>query len=245
MCGNAHQVWPRRSISPACPPLVNPPTQPLHHPVSRIPAGAASVEAEDWDTGAAVTLALDPEKTAVENAEALYKQVGSCCCMESMRLLAPPLAVCGRLRGHSCLHASPSNQSMLPCTALPCPPRTPVLPPPTSPTGPQAAACGGAGGSPAGGGTWRAGLPVRGGADAAAAGGRLAPGSAAGGAGAARGLCGLTARILVGVGRCCRLGLPVGGDTRVQAPSPLPGSPHLWPSPTPLRHSPTWLPAST
>ncbi|PRW59758.1 ferrous iron transporter A [Chlorella sorokiniana] len=42
--------------------------------VYRIPAGAASVEVEDWDTGAAVTLALDPEKTAVENAEALYKQ---------------------------------------------------------------------------------------------------------------------------------------------------------------------------
>lgn len=34
------------------------------------------MEVEDWDTGAAVTLALDPEKTAVENAEALYKQVG-------------------------------------------------------------------------------------------------------------------------------------------------------------------------
>ena len=40
----------------------------------RIPAKAASVEVEDWDTGEPLRLALDPGKTAVENAEALYKQ---------------------------------------------------------------------------------------------------------------------------------------------------------------------------
>ena len=44
-------------------------------PVCRIPAGAASVEVEDWDSGALLTLALDPQKTAVEFAEGIYKQV--------------------------------------------------------------------------------------------------------------------------------------------------------------------------
>ena len=32
------------------------------------------MEAEDWDTGAQVTLPLDPLKTPIEAAEALYKQ---------------------------------------------------------------------------------------------------------------------------------------------------------------------------
>jgi hypothetical protein len=39
----------------------------------RIEAGAASLEAEDWDTGEAVTIPLDPAQTAVEHAEGLYK----------------------------------------------------------------------------------------------------------------------------------------------------------------------------
>ncbi|GBF97380.1 hypothetical protein Rsub_11027 [Raphidocelis subcapitata] len=42
--------------------------------VYRIEEGASSLEAEDWDTGAAVSIPLDPAKTAVEQAEALYKR---------------------------------------------------------------------------------------------------------------------------------------------------------------------------
>ena len=39
-----------------------------------IPAGAASVTVEDWDTGAPLTLALDPLQPPVATAEALYKK---------------------------------------------------------------------------------------------------------------------------------------------------------------------------
>ncbi|KAL4458209.1 hypothetical protein ABPG75_013074 [Micractinium tetrahymenae] len=42
--------------------------------VYRIQPKAASVQVEDWDTGEAVTIQLDPEKSAVEFAEGLYKQ---------------------------------------------------------------------------------------------------------------------------------------------------------------------------
>ncbi|KAI3435649.1 hypothetical protein D9Q98_001707 [Chlorella vulgaris] len=42
--------------------------------VYRISPGAAWVEVEDWDSGELVRLPLDPRKTAVEAAEALYKQ---------------------------------------------------------------------------------------------------------------------------------------------------------------------------
>lgn len=42
--------------------------------VYRIPGGACSLEAEDWDTGAAVSIQLDPTKSAVEQAEALYRR---------------------------------------------------------------------------------------------------------------------------------------------------------------------------
>lgn len=50
------------------------PPAPLRRPCS-IPPGAPSVEVEDWDSGLPVKLSLDATKTAVENAEALYKQV--------------------------------------------------------------------------------------------------------------------------------------------------------------------------
>ncbi|KAL4435060.1 hypothetical protein ABPG77_003885 [Micractinium sp. CCAP 211/92] len=42
--------------------------------VYRIEPKAASVEVEDWDSGELVTIQLDPEKSAVEFAEGLYKQ---------------------------------------------------------------------------------------------------------------------------------------------------------------------------
>lgn len=42
---------------------------------ARIEPKAASVEVEDWDSGELVTIQLDPEKSAVEFAEGLYKQV--------------------------------------------------------------------------------------------------------------------------------------------------------------------------
>jgi predicted ribosome quality control (RQC) complex YloA/Tae2 family protein len=35
---------------------------------------ATQLEAEDWDTGKLVTLPLDPTKTPMEQAEALYKR---------------------------------------------------------------------------------------------------------------------------------------------------------------------------
>ncbi|KAF8058048.1 rqcH [Scenedesmus sp. PABB004] len=40
----------------------------------RLEPGAAELVAEDWDSGEAVTLALDPDKTPVEQAEATYKR---------------------------------------------------------------------------------------------------------------------------------------------------------------------------
>lgn len=42
----------------------------------RCPPRASSVELEDWDSGNAVMVALDPRKTGVQNAEALYKRAG-------------------------------------------------------------------------------------------------------------------------------------------------------------------------
>jgi hypothetical protein len=42
--------------------------------VPRIPAGASQLEAEDWDTGAAVTIPLDTNITPMEVAEGLYKR---------------------------------------------------------------------------------------------------------------------------------------------------------------------------
>ena len=51
------------------------------------PPGATSVEVEDWDTGELVTLALDPQLSAVANAEALYKQarVAVCCVQQQQQ----------------------------------------------------------------------------------------------------------------------------------------------------------------
>lgn len=40
----------------------------------RIPAGASQLDAEDWDTGAAVTIPLDTTLTPMEVAEGLYKR---------------------------------------------------------------------------------------------------------------------------------------------------------------------------
>ena len=42
--------------------------------ILRIPAGASSFEAEDWDTGETISIALDPTKTPVEVAEGMYKR---------------------------------------------------------------------------------------------------------------------------------------------------------------------------
>ncbi|KAG2489798.1 hypothetical protein HYH03_011747 [Edaphochlamys debaryana] len=42
--------------------------------IYRIPPGAASVEVEDWDTGAPLTLTLDPTQSPVQAAEALYRK---------------------------------------------------------------------------------------------------------------------------------------------------------------------------
>ena len=41
---------------------------------SSIPAGAASVEVEDWETGAPVRLDLDPMQPPVATAAALYRK---------------------------------------------------------------------------------------------------------------------------------------------------------------------------
>ncbi len=40
----------------------------------RVAAGATSIEVEDWDSGEAIKIALDPTKSCVEQAEALYKR---------------------------------------------------------------------------------------------------------------------------------------------------------------------------
>jgi predicted ribosome quality control (RQC) complex YloA/Tae2 family protein len=42
--------------------------------VPRITAGASQLEAEDWDTGNAVTIPLDTTITPMEVAEGLYKR---------------------------------------------------------------------------------------------------------------------------------------------------------------------------
>ena len=49
------------------------------------------MEVEDWDTGEMARLALDPLKSAVENAEGLYKQVG--------RRARRPSVCCAGVRG--------------------------------------------------------------------------------------------------------------------------------------------------
>ena len=40
----------------------------------RVQQGATAVDLEDWDTGEVVTMALVPNKTCVEQAEALYRK---------------------------------------------------------------------------------------------------------------------------------------------------------------------------
>ena len=42
--------------------------------IGRVDTGATSVEVEDWDTGEAMVIALDPTKSCIEQAEALYKK---------------------------------------------------------------------------------------------------------------------------------------------------------------------------
>ena len=44
--------------------------------VHRCEPGMASIEVEDWDTGEKVVIQLDPQKSAPQVAEALYKRSG-------------------------------------------------------------------------------------------------------------------------------------------------------------------------
>ena len=92
----------------------------------RIPVGAAAVEVEDWDTDALVALRLDPHKTAVENAEALYKQVGE--------------------KGGGRAGQGQARSMAVGCSAA----TTHCMPHAALPAGPQAAAGRGAGGAAAG-----------------------------------------------------------------------------------------------
>lgn len=46
---------------------------PICQPLRRIAEGASVLEAEDWDTGEALSIPLDATKSPVEQAEALYK----------------------------------------------------------------------------------------------------------------------------------------------------------------------------
>lgn len=48
-------------------------TMPICQPLRRIAEGASVLEAEDWDTGEALSIPLDATKSPVEQAEALYK----------------------------------------------------------------------------------------------------------------------------------------------------------------------------
>ena len=71
---------------PAPPPPLGPPPPPSPTPAARvirspslllrarIPEGADLLECEDWDTGAAVSLTLDPTKPALEQAQGLYRR---------------------------------------------------------------------------------------------------------------------------------------------------------------------------
>jgi len=54
--------------------------------VYRIEPGAAVLQAEDWDTGEAISIALDPTKTAVEQAEGLYRSVHWGCIGRALRV---------------------------------------------------------------------------------------------------------------------------------------------------------------
>jgi len=50
------------------------PAESQHPIMRRVDAGATSVEVEDWDSGKEIKIALDPTKSCVEQAEALYKK---------------------------------------------------------------------------------------------------------------------------------------------------------------------------
>ena len=98
--------------------------------VHRTPPGAASVLVEDWDTGELVTLQLDPQLSAVANAEALYKQVGAC--RVQRRTCTPPVLpvlLASRLAGVTAPLLCPPCRSCLP----PCRPESSGAPRSRSP----------------------------------------------------------------------------------------------------------------